>query len=197
MASKPARAESGKVMAPTAFEILCREMGFRAKVEDDGSANAAAVQQLEAILNAESEEDMWDADERAQIGGRDLVDVEMTIYGFSVKYGSGGADDDEDSVNSFFKDPETGKQMYVLVEAARTGRIPSSNKLALPEVGEKFVWNTSARLLVAKLFWLDRNAKIPVSAVIRDVKLPGKRAVLKLKPTGNPVTIQGSTEPVF
>lgn len=164
MAANPARTEKAEVARPSTFELMCRTMGLRARVEADD--NSAVVHQVEAIYEADSEEEMWQADERPQIGGRDLADVEQIIYGFTVKYGSG----DDDDVSSDFKDPETGRDLYLLVEAARLDN------------GEPIIWNTSASGIVSKLDWLDRHGAFPRECVIREIKLSGRRTKLKLQP---------------
>lgn len=155
---------AGQVATQQAFRQLLQKMALTASMDrEDGNSVSSQVNSVEAILNAETEEEMWEADERGPLGGRNLPDVEQEIFDFTVKYSR-----DAEMQTIFVT--EDGKRMYLMVSARRL------------DTGEEIVWNTSAPLIVAKIFWLDQRNKFPYPCVIRATDLGGGKAVLKLKP---------------
>lgn len=156
---------------PPAFKQLLNQMELEA-TQDDDEFPSPMVDGIVKILTAATEEEMWDADELPQTGGRDLVDVEQEILAYVVKYSS------NPTIQSAFKDAN-GRAMYLLVRSARI------------ETGEEFVWNTSAPLIVGKIFWLVNAEMLPAKVVIRGRDLGGGQTLLRLKP------IPKRAEPAF
>lgn len=157
-------AAQGAVAKHQAFMQMLQKMDLTATMDDDKDGGfQAQIGSIEAILSAETEEEMWDADERGPLGGRNLPDVEQTILDFTVKYSR------DATMRTVFVTSD-GKRMYLLVSAKRL------------DTGEEIVWNTSAPLIVAKIMWLDQRGKLPYDCVIRATDLGGGQAVLKLKP---------------
>ena len=99
---------------------------------------------LMAIMNAETEEEMWKADESDILGGRDLPDVEQTILSYRVF-----------AAGSRFNAP---LKHFIIVDAIKL------------ESGEQFVWNTGAPMLIAKLRWLEAHELLPYDCVIRGIE---------------------------
>lgn len=130
---------------------------------DEDTMMSPMITSLAKILEAETEAAMWEADELDATGGRDLADVEQRILEYAIKFSSGDSD-----IKSAFVDSR-GRGLYLLVRSSRLDN------------GEEFVWNTSAPLVVGKILWLSDHGKIPADVVIRDTKLGGGRAVIKLK----------------
>lgn len=137
------------------------QMELEATQEDD-TFGSPMINGVVSILAAESEEEMWDADELDQTGGKDLEDVEQKIVAYAVKYSN------NPGIQSAFKDSQ-GRGMYLLIRSARL------------DTGEEFVWNTSAPLLVGKILWLANREMLPADVVIRGRGESGSR-VLRLKP---------------
>lgn len=146
---------------PPAFIQLLGQMEMEATAEED-DFGSPMVTGMVKILSAETEEEMWDADELDQTGGRDLADVEQTLMAYTIKYST------NPTISSVFKDSQ-GRGMYLLIRSARLDN------------GEVFVWNTSAPLLVGKIMWLANREMLPYSCVIRARDLGGGQALLKLK----------------
>jgi hypothetical protein len=182
-------AKTGEVTAPNAFQMLIRKMSAMAELE--AAQGSASGIDIIPILEAETEEEMWDADERPTYNAKTLSGCELQIYGFSVKFGTGGDDTD---ITTPFIDSKS-RQMYLLIEAARINKAGEKKEVRLPEVGEVFSWNTSARNIVGKMFWMlehgwfDEGAR-PVQLRIEGTPLGGKKSVEKLKPL-TPVTVGG------
>jgi len=164
---------------PASVRRLMSLMSGRAHL-DESETPTANYDQLDAILTAESEDEMWDADDRGILGGRDLAGIAMRVMRFDVKYGN------RDDVSSPFVDP-TGRKMYLLIDSVRISERANRQDKG-PQPGELFTWNTSAPRIVGKLFWLEQNNKLPAEVLIEAIQLGGSQAVLKLKPAPRMVT---------
>jgi hypothetical protein len=92
----------------------------------DESEGRVSGQDIIPILEAESEEEMWDADERPGYNAKVLSGCELNLYSFEVKFGTG----EDSEIKTPFVDPGSGRQMYILIESARisdTGDSKNSN----------------------------------------------------------------------
>ena len=187
-----AAAANGALETPTAYSRLLDKMEAMAELDaafDEGYSGS----DLEAILTAESEEEMMAADDRPSINAKMLSGCALEIYSFAVKVST-----DTEISNAFTT--RSGKKIYLLIDASRIDKSGEKSMLRLPEPGVMFQWNTSARFIVAKLFWylehgyFDGNKS--VRARIEGTDLPGGRSVEKLKPLNSP-TLVGSAEPPF
>lgn len=179
-------AENGTMASESraAFNLLLQRMAIQAQLEDE-QASDSKVETIAAIMNA-SDEDFWDADEKNSIGGRDLKDVEFELTGFRIVKSRG-----QGVANNVFKHPETGQGMYVEVTSVRlseSGVLPTK----LVPAGEKFVWNTSAPAVVAKILSMDARGLIPHDCVMRAVDLGDGTATIKLKPLRSRSYVRGN-----
>lgn len=191
-----------KITDPTPAQMMLRKMAGMA--DTDMGDRGTSVEDLNVILNA-SDEDFWDSDERASINAKSLSGCIIEITGFDVKYGAGAVGDDD--IKTPFINPANGQQMYLLVYSVMSDKSQQNKLYALPDNGEEFQWNTSARYIVAKLMsahsrgWLD-NGKPPMRVRIVGTAIGGKRVVEKLKPADRPYVASalaqnGSDEPPF
>lgn len=194
--SKDATAEvaasgNGTVAGPTAFQRLLAKMDSIAVL--DASGDAYRGDDIALILEADSEDAMWEADEIASINAKHLSGCALDILEFTVKYGS------NDEVNTPFVGRD-GRKMYLSVVAMRLDKSGEKQLLRLPDPHEVFTWNTSARFIVAKLFWLLEHGYFDggrsVQCRIVGTDLGGGKAVEKLKPLTYQ-TVQASAEPPF
>lgn len=186
-----------QVVAPNAFQRLIIKMSAIATLDD--TEGRFAGDDIIPILEAETEEEMWDADERPTYNAKMLSGCALEIYGFDVKFGGANNDD----IKTPFVDAN-GKQMYLLVSAARLNNSGEKKEIRLPEPGEIFTWNTSARNIVGKLFWMLEhgwfdNGRSPVRLRIEGTQLgDGKRSVEKLKKLeGDTVLVSQSADAPF
>jgi hypothetical protein len=176
-----AAATNGTIERASAFQLLVRKMASMATLTE--KSGAVSGEDINPILTAETEEEMWDADERATYNAKTLSGCALQIIGFEVKYSDGT----DDTITTPFIDPATMKQMYLLVTAFRINKSGEKKEVRLPELGEVFTWNTSARNIVGKLFWMlnhgwfDPGAN-PVRLIIEGTSLAGgKKSIEKLK----------------
>lgn len=162
------------VSSPSAIQLLIRRMEMTAEYEEANTSFRG--DDINAILEAETEEEMWEADARGPLNGKDLEDCELVIHNVVVKFSRKGVED----IQSVFT-TEDNRQMYLLVESTRISEAGNKARIRLPEVGEQFTWNTSARFIVAKLDWLSRHDMIPgAEVVVKAIDLGGGQSVLKL-----------------
>lgn len=149
---------------------------------------------IAAILTAPDEATMLEADELPRYNAKVLSGSELEIYGIEVKFS------DDPEILSGLIGPQTRRKMYLLVRSARLNNSGQGNVYRLPEVGEEFVWNTSARFIVAKLYWYATHGAFDngnaVKLRIQGTDLGGGKSVEKIKALNSPV-MAGSAEPPF
>src|SRR5437868_5665509 len=79
--------EPSNVAKPTPFQVMLRQMEMEATAAAESAAFAG--DDLNAILTAETEDEIWDADERGPLNFQHLADCELEIVDVSVKYSRG------------------------------------------------------------------------------------------------------------
>lgn len=180
-------ASNGTVVAKSPFQSLRRRMAEMAVTET--AFSRVAGEDINAILTAEDEAAMWDADELDLWNAQKLSGCDLQTTGFEVRFGDGNSDIE----NPLFVD-DKGREMYLLVHSFRITEAREHKEYNHPEIGLEFVWNTSARNIVGKLFWmLDHGwfdpGAAPVRFTIKGTKIKGgKQTVEKLKEfTGTPL----------
>jgi hypothetical protein len=175
------------MQTPVQRMIRTMEMEATADAETATGDNA----DLNALLSAESDEDLWDADERPPLNAQHLAGCDVEILDVRVKYSRGNSD-----MGSTFVTSE-GKKMYLLVTAVRLSDPETKTAVQLPKIGEEFEFNTSARYLTTKLFQFYLRGKInrdngtTLTAFIRATGLEEGQAVLKLRPPRTVRTVNG------
>lgn len=172
--------ENGVVSAAKPFQKMLRAMANDATI-DQGEYNG---DELNAILEATSEEELFESDNRPPLNFQHLAGCEIAILDVHVKYSRGG----NDEIQTPFVSPD-GKQMYLLVNAVRLSTASDKgNLIKLPDVGEEFQANTSARYLVAKIWraytlgLIDPDKGKQWECAVEETDLGGNQAVLKLRP---------------
>lgn len=184
------------VQSQKPFWRMIAGMAMDATLETETEAFDGDDVNMTAILTAETDDEIWDADERGPLSFRDLAGCEIEIIDLDVKF-SRGARPTGDEIKSVFIDPQTGKQMYLLltcVRIAETG--DEDNRIRLPEIGEQFQANTSARYLLPKLWRFYQLGKIDpqngkrLACRVRATDLGDGQAVLKLRPLPKRSTTQ-------
>ena len=171
--------KEGTVHSPTPFQRLVRQISLEAEIDAANSqGNAATIATIDRIMSAESDDDVWNAGDLANIGGRNLVDVEMQVTDFIVKSGT------RDDVESVFSDGN-GRKFYLLISSVITG-IPATDPgdFSRPplNIGDEIAWNTGAPDIVPKLVTFRDRGKFPLDCVIRALDLGGGKHYLRLKP---------------
>ena len=163
--------------------------------EDTSSTGGFFGDDIAAILMAEDEATMIDADELPRLNAKVLSGCELDIYGYEVKFSNSA------EIESGLIGPKSHRKMYLLVRSARLNNAAKDKFYRLPEPGEEFVWNTSARFVVAKLYWYRMHGRFDnggtVKLRIQGTDLDGGKSVEKLKSLDVPAMAVQAEEPPF
>ena len=171
-------------LPPTPFQIMLRAMANDASAEDSNFGG----DDLNVILSAESEDDLFESDERPPLNFQHLSGCELEIVAIDVKFSRGSS---SDIVTPFVYRDERGneKKMYLLVKCFRVSDAGTKkNIIKLPDIGEVFTANTSARFVVAKLWraqilgLFDADQGITWPCVVQETDLGDEKSVIKLRP---------------
>jgi hypothetical protein len=162
--------------------------------EDTETTGGFFGDDIAAILTAPDEATMLEADELPRYNAKVLSGCELDIYGIEAKFS------DSPEIVSGLIGPQTNRKMYLLVRSARLNQSGNGGVYKLPDIGEEFVWNTSARFIVAKLYWYAVRGRFDnggaVKMRIQGTDLGAGKSVEKLKALDSPV-MAGSAEPPF
>lgn len=181
--------EPAAVIQQTPVQRMIRVMEMEATADAETATGDNA--DLNAILGAETDEELWDADERPPLNAQHLAGCDVEILDVRVKYSRGNSDMGSTFVTS------DGRKMYLLVTAVRLSDPETKTAVQLPKIGEEFEFNTSARYLTTKLFQFYLRGKInrdngtTLTAFIRATGLEEGQAVLKLRPPRPVRTVNG------
>lgn len=177
--------EPSNVVKATPFQIMLRAMAMDATA--DAESNTFSGDDLNAILTAENESDIWDADERGPLNFQHLADCEIAIMDVNVKY-SRGTNTEIQTPFIVKDDKGNSRKMYLLVKCVRLSDAGEKKHLRLPAVGEVFEANTSARFVAAKIWafyikgYINPDTGKTLECVVKEIDLGGDQAVLKLRP---------------
>jgi len=178
----------------TPFQQMLRAMANDASAEDGNFGG----DDLNAILSAESEEELWASDDRPPLNFQHLAGCELSIIGIDVKFSRGN---NASILTPFIWTDDRGqeKKMYLLVKCVRISDAGDNRTVKLPPIGEVFTANTSARFVVAKLWraqilgLFDENRGMTWECMVESTDLGDGTAVIKLRPVPKRVT-RGTAE---
>lgn len=153
------QAKDGNAVALRPHERFVKNLQERA-AENNRSMEVTA-KQVNKILSAETEADIWDADEGGTVSGQDFTDVEIEIRGYEIA-------PSDDQYESLF-------DVYVNIDAVTLQEAKGYG------IGEAVIINTGAPLVITKLEMFRARDMFPVQAVIKGT-VAKKGTVLKLRP---------------
>jgi hypothetical protein len=181
-------------LRPTQLAVLEMLSGLENIATEDTEPKGFSGDDIAAILMAEDEATMWDADELPRINAKVLSGCDLDVYGYDVKFS------DSEEITTGLIGPVSKRKMYLLVKSARISDAGQTKVYRLPGIGEEFQWNTSARFIVAKLYWLGIHGKFdngsPVKCRIQGTDLGGGKSVEKLKELDR-MAVNATAEPPF
>jgi hypothetical protein len=189
-------AKSSAPLPALPYQRMIRDMSRIASVDTSSAAFTGDV--LSRIYEATSDDEIWDADDQPPMNAQHLAGCELRLIELAVKYSRG---------NSEFVTPyvtDDGRQFFLLVTAERISDTGDNKRIMrLPEIGERFTFNTSAAYLTAKLFTFWSRGRFgngaTMDALIQAIDLGGGQAVLKLARSSaqRPVAATVDPEPSF
>jgi hypothetical protein len=165
-------AKEGTVIEPKPHDRFVANLKARAVAAqgDDGKKRSfeIAASQMDKILTAETEEDIWDADEGGTVSGKDFTDIAIEINGYELTE----SDDKYDSPLG----------VYVNINAT------TLQKAKGYDVGEIVIINTGATLIITKLEAFRSKGLIPgLRCIIKGTEAKNG-TVLKLRPLASVAT---------
>jgi len=161
----PVGPANGEVVPAKPHEKLMEFLARRAEVDGVNRSFEVASMQVDKILSATTDQEIWDADEKGTSNGQDMTDVELLVQ--EVKYAKTSEEYDADL------------GVYAIISAIRL------------DTGEEVVIATGAALVIAKLRAMEARGKFPLECVIRGTKA-GNGTVLKLRPLAKRVVAAGA-----
>lgn len=180
--------EPTAIQAPSAFQQMIRamEMDATADTEQTGFTGDDLI----PLLTADTDEDIWEADERGPINFQHLAGCDIKVTRITVKFSRKGSDIETPFV--FRGEDRQGhpiiKKMYLMVNLTRLTDSQDNKILNLPAPGEPIQANTSARFVVGKLWAFYTKGRIDpdrgafLECRVRATDLGDGQAVLKLRP---------------
>jgi hypothetical protein len=164
----------------TPFQRMIRHMEMDATM--DVEEGRFSGDDLNEILSAETEEDLWAAGEAGPLNAQHLAGCELALTDLQVKYSRGESDIATPFVSG------DGKKMYFLITAHRISDAGEKAHLRLPKVGQDFQFNTSARFLAAKVWmfysrgYFGGDSGKSFECAVHETDLGGGTGVLKIRP---------------
>ena len=150
---------SGVVTGPRPVELLIRKMSLEADLsEQDG--DSVAPQVVAAILEADSLEAAIEAQDKAQLNGKSVADIEMTVISFEMAHST---------INREGTNEPGGLKHYMWVDAINL------------ENGEQFRFGTGAPNILAILWKAREKNLLPLDCVIRSKDQGGAKTLLTLR----------------
>ena len=149
-------AVSGTITDLKPHQQFIAYLGRRAESEKVNRAHDVAASQIDRILSATTEEEIWAADEGGVVSGQNMEDVELQIRG----YGVAKSDDKFD----------TDLGVYVLMDCIRL------------DTGESVVVNTGSALIITKLRMFEQRDAFPIEGVIKGQPTSNGGRLLRLRP---------------
>jgi hypothetical protein len=144
-------------------------MKQRAEIENKDAGAMVMDTQVDNILTAETDEEVWDADLAGTIQARDVPGLEVRIH-------------DLRPVESARDDIVSRTGYYASMNCTVLGGpadMLTRNGLAL---GQDCVLQTGAELIISKVRVFEARDKLPIDAVITAIKTASGNDVLKIRP---------------
>lgn len=176
--------EPTSIAPATPFYRMVRAMDMEATADEE--SNFLALESVNAILSAEEDADIWDADERGPLNFQHLAGCDIRITDVHVKYSRSTTINTPYAVTD---DHGATKKMYLLVTVVRTSAETEMPLIRLPEPGEAFQVNTSAQFVVPKIWAFYVKGRInpdngaSLAAYVKSIPLDDSgQKVIKLRP---------------
>jgi|SRR5271169_4062566 len=164
MAKAMEETKTGPAIQPRQIDRLTDYLARRATDEGGTRAYDVAASQLDKILVANTDDEIWEADSGGTVGGRDFENVECRWHSFTV-HPSGN------TMNA-----PLGH--YIIISATV---LVDTNDKVLYHPGDDVLVNTGSPLIIGKMRTFEAKGRLPVDGVIRGYDAPAGR-VLKLRP---------------
>lgn len=172
MANEPdTQAKEGTAIQPTIADR------FRDYLSSRSAEDAAKIggdqlteKQVIAILSAQDEDAVWDADNAGLIPAQNLVGAEIEVR--SILFGEGVRED---------IDPGFLGSHYALCDCVAVAIPDEVEAITGLSPGDEFIMDTGVSTIMSKIRWFEANQKLPVRGVIKGIPTGRGRTVLQFK----------------
>jgi len=168
-AAAPDDVKTGEVVPYARVRKFDSYMRQPAPTENKDRAADIEDQQVQRLLDAETDEEIWDADQGGTFQGKDCVGLEIQVNSLTV-------------VLSKREDIVSRQGYYISADAVCLGGPAEVLKSLGLSVGEQFVFQTGAPLIVTKLRAFEARGRLPVKGVVTGLKTGTDNTLLKLRP---------------
>jgi hypothetical protein len=160
-------AQSGTVEGPRPYERFVASLQRRAQEQTDRGHFELTANQMDKILTAETDEEIWDADEGGLIALKDLVGAELRITEFHEEKST---------------DPEMDNGLGVFIVGTAT---LLNDACGTP--GEEIQFNSGVATVITKLESFRSRGTWPLETLVTGVKSK-KGEMVRLRPVPRRVT---------
>lgn len=160
--STPAR--EGTVSKTTPAQAFRSYMAERAVRESATDSTDVAANQIDRIFSAETEADIWDADQGGTVQARDVIGIVVEIRSMRMQE----------------SERFEGSPYYANFDVTCLGGPKEVLARASLSVGASFVLQTGAELIIAKVRAFESRNMLPVRAIIAGTRTSSGFDVLKL-----------------
>jgi hypothetical protein len=151
------KATDGTVAEKKPHELFVDYLGRRAEADAAGNdAFDITSKQIDKIFDAETEDDIWDADEGGTIACQDYIGNLVRINSYRV-------------MRSTNDEYDAALGVWVLIDCVNL------------ETGDPVILNTQSPMIIAKLRAFETKNLLPINAKIDGTKTQNGNTVLRLK----------------
>lgn len=180
-------AQTGEVQGPTIVDRFNQYLETR--VEEDrskGGADQLNAKAVAAILNAQTEDEVWDADTSGLIACQNLVGVELDVMSLIIR--EGVQRQDQEIL------PGILGNKWALCDCIAIAVPEEVHAVTGLQPGQEFVMDTGVVTVLTKIRWFEANGKLPVRGLIKGIPTSNGNTVLQFtRPPRR--AVQAQTEP--
>lgn len=163
------KATEGTVSTPSIVDRFRQYLDQRVvEDQDKGGADQINLQNVTAILEAQTEDDVWDADKGGLLAAQNLVGTEVEIRSLIMR----------DRPNGEI-DPGFFGTKYALMEAVALAVPEDVEATTGLQPGDEFVMDTGVATFISKVRWFEANGKMPVRGMIKGIGTASGNTVIQ------------------
>jgi hypothetical protein len=147
---------SGEIQAVKPHDRFRESLQRQAAAEQVYRADEVSASQIDRILSATTEEEIWESDEGGVVSSQDMEDIELHIRGYGIAESS--------------SEYKSTLGVFALIDAVRM------------DTGEEVIVNTGSDLIISKLAMFKAHNLLPIEGVIKGTPTRSGGRLMRLKP---------------
>jgi hypothetical protein len=170
MANEPdTTAQEGQAIQPTIADRFRNYLDVRAEEDKSkGGADQLNEKAVTAILQAQTEDEVWDADTSGLIAAQNLVGAEIEVRSLIIR------DRQREDI-----DPGFLGNKWALCECVAIAVPTEVEATTGLQPGAEFMMDTGVATILTKIRWFEANDKLPVRGVIKGITTANGNTVLQ------------------